>query len=837
MSARSSRTASLFGDARPAPAGGVYVQVAVERGIDRAGASGDDLRRGATLTYSSEKALPVGRRVEVPLGRGGKVVVGGIVVASGGAELLSGLDPERVKPILRDAGSGLPARLVELAQWMSGYYVCPLGMVLATMMPAAVKKGTGVKSVRVLVRASDAAGSAAVGKLEGSVKRAAEKAWEKLSAVEAAAFPISPKGLAAKLGLKTTGPLKKMVEVELLEMRVERVIDGGGEGNDLGEPNPLLPQGALIGGPPLTSEQARAVNGIVATLGGFGVHLLRGVTGSGKTEVYLRVIAAALERGGGGEAAIVLVPEIALTPQTAARFTERFGRAGGEGVAVLHSGLTASARHGEWDRVSRGAARVVVGARSAVFAPLPERIRLGVIVVDEEHDSSYKQDQLPRYHGRDVAIKRAQLEGCPVVLGSATPSLESWANAIRGVNVGAKYALWELPERVGGGVLPPVDVVDMAEERRRSKLDATGEQGPRFGGGGPAGLSLVGPTLDGAIRRTLEEGGQVILLLNRRGFAHYLTCRDARCGWVCGCEHCDASLVLHRADWGGGSTGETPVPPAEFVRCHHCLEETRVPRVCPVCGKRVGPLAAGTQRAEEELSERYGLAPGVDLLRVDSDSMRSGRDYFEALSRFGRGEVRMLLGTQMVAKGLDFPNVRLVGVLDADTAANLPDFRAAERTFQLVSQVAGRAGRGTAGGRVIVQTLNPGMSAIRLAAMHDYVGFATQELGLRVRAGLPPATKMARVVVRDPDVTKAERHAKELGGLLLAEAEKAGVGVRMLGPAPAPIARIAGQHRIAIELIARRRGDLQALLAALRAKGQLKSDSATAVDVDPVALM
>jgi primosomal protein N' (replication factor Y) len=830
----------------------VYVHVAVERGIDRAGASGDDWGRGATLTYSAPAALPVGRRVEVPLGRGkGTKTVGGIVVASGGPELLGGLDPERVKPILRDAGSGLGPRLVELAQWMSGYYVCPLGMVLATMMPAAVKKGTGVKSVRVLVRAPEADAAAAIATLEGSARRSAEKAWAKLGAVEAAAFPISPKGLAARIGLKTTGPLKAMVATGLLEVRVERVVGGGAEGLGGAQDLPLAREArreGRIGGPPLTPEQTRAVDGMAGALGAFGVHLLRGVTGSGKTEVYLRVIASALDRG---MAAIVLVPEIALTPQTAARFTERFAR---EGVAVLHSGLTASARHAEWDRIARGAARVVVGARSAVFAPLPATSPLGVIVVDEEHDSSYKQDQLPRYHGRDVAIKRGQLEGCPVVLGSATPSLESWANAtLKGSGGGgggggaAKYALWELPRRVGGGVLPRVEVVDMVEERRRAKLGpAAGATGA--GGGGPPGLSMVGPTLDGAMRETLESGGQVILLLNRRGFAHYLTCRDTRCGWVCGCEHCDASLVLHRADWGGAAGGGGDA--VEFVRCHHCLEETRVPRVCPVCGKRVGPLAAGTQRAEEEIAERFGLASGGDLVRVDSDSMHGGRDYFEVLSRFGRGEVKVLLGTQMVAKGLDFPNVRLVGVLDADTAANLPDFRAGERTFQLVSQVAGRAGRAGAGGRVIVQTLNPGMGAIRLAAAHDFVTFANQELGLRARAGLPPATKMARIVVRDPDVAKAERHAKDVAGLLASEAAAmwpettpggAGAaargGVRMLGPAPAPIARIAGQHRIAIELIARRRGDLQALLGALRAKGWLTSDAHTAVDVDPVALM
>jgi len=521
------------------------------------------------------------------------------------------------------------------------------------------------------------------------------------------------------------------------------------------------------------------------------------------------VLARVIERGQTG---LVLVPEIALTPQTAGRFIDRFSGAGE--VAVLHSGLTASERHRQWALASSGRAVVVVGARSAIFAPLA---KLGLIVVDEEHATDYKQDQLPRYNARDVAIKRAQLEGCPVILGSATPSLESWANAVPSQSQAPRYRLWELTERVGGGRLPKVEIIDLSRER----ADPTG-QGP----GAAGAFQSLGARLEAALRGTLAAGGQAILLLNRRGYSSYICCPSSACGWVMGCDHCDASMVLHRRGTGAG----------ELVRCHHCLAEQRVPRQCPTCGKRTITLGAGTQRLEDELAAKFGdtLVSGETMVRVDGDTMRTARDYFEVLARFGAGEIKLLLGTQMISKGLDFPNVRLGGVINADTALSIPDFRAAERTFQLVSQVAGRTGRGASAGLVIVQTVNPREPAIVLAAAHDYPAFAGAELRIRRLAGLPPATRMARIVVRDEDHTKAESKAEDLARLIN---ESGCPGLRMLGPGPCPVARVAGQFRYGLEIMTPRVTDLQQVLSRLRAAGVLKSDTHTAIDVDPVALM
>jgi len=816
---------TLFGEdeASASPrTGGVYVRVAVERGIDRSDGKGD--RRGAgkggdgTLTYWTDSEVQVGDRVDVPLGRG-DALAAGIVVEVGGVELLDGFDPARVKAVGRVVGTRLPENLVELARWMAGYYVCPLGMVLATMMPAAVKHGTGKRRRRLLALATSQPGtdkpapaSSPTPPLPPPLPPSARRAWERIAGLDAEVFPIAPKELAALIEAETLGPINRLVRAGLLrEVECEEI--SARELSSLSPPAPPTPDGVMArpAAPTLTPAQRRVVEGISATIGGFAAHLLRGVTGSGKTEVYLRVMERVLERG---QSALVLVPEISLTPQTAGRFEARFGlAAGGGGVAVLHSGLTASQRHKQWARVAAGECRVVVGARSAVFAPLRN---LGLIVVDEEHDASYKQDQLPRYHGRDVAIKRAHLEGCPIILGSATPSMESWANAAHGRG-GARYTLWTLEERVAGGTLPRVELVDITEERR---LAHSGGQRP----------GLIGPTLGRALRRTLEEGGQAILLLNRRGFANYICCLDQRCGWSLRCDQCDAGMVHHRIN---------PVRPGGFVRCHHCLSEQRMPKVCPLCEGKVGVLGAGTQRVEEELVGRFGLVEGETFLRVDGDTMRSARDYFDALTRFGAGEVKVLLGTQMISKGLDYPNVRLVGVIDADTSLHLPDFRAAERTFQLVSQVAGRAGRGSHPGRVVVQTMNPDNPAVRLAAKHDYVAFAEQELAIRRRSGLPPATRMARIVVRDEDATRAESHAHAVAEALRAAAATVPGGdrIRMDGPAPCPMSRLANFYRFGIELTADSRGVLQAVLGAARAAGAVKSDARTAVDVDPLALL
>lgn len=760
------------------------MRVAVERGIDRGTDDG-------ALTYrceagAGEDGVRVGERVEVPLGRGGKSA-GGIVVEVGGAELLGDLPPSRVKRVLKRTGAVLPAGLVELAAWMAEYYVCPLGMVLTGMMPAAVKAGTGRRAEEIVTRGETPAGA--------TLTRAQEKLWSRVVALEAREFPLGLKSLAGLVGVSGVAGLRKLAGLGALRIEKREGVSAGAlPGFEGVEPG----RGER---PVATAEQTRVIEGIGAERG-FGVHLLRGVTGSGKTEVYLCLIERVLGAGG---RAIVLVPEIALTPQTAGRFTRRFG---GSRVAVLHSGLTAAQRHREWRRIASGEAGVVVGARSAVFAPVEG---LGLIVVDEEHDTSYKQDRLPRYNARDVAVKRGQLAGAAVVLGSATPSLESWWNARAG-----RYRLWELAERVGGAGLPPVRVVDMRVEHRSRRA---GDPDDRR-------LHLLGPTLEREVEGALRAGGQVILLLNRRGFASYVWCRSAACGFVAGCEHCDANLVVHRT---GG------LPAGGIVRCHHCDAEQRVPVLCPSCGGKVALWGGGTQRAEEELVSKFaslGIVEGRTLLRVDSDTMHGARDYFEALSRFGRGEVRVLVGTQMLAKGLDYPNVVLVGVLDADLSLNIPDFRSSERTFQLVSQVAGRAGRGAHPGLVIVQTYNPGAGAIRHAALHDFEGFARGELAVRERAGLPPATRMARVVCRDE---RAER-AKEAAGLLAAHLRAGGV-VSVRGPMGCVVGRVAGQYRYAVELVGARAGQVQAALGSARRAGLVKSDAKTAVDVDPVALM
>ncbi len=791
------------GTETPSSAVGVaarFVRVAVERGIDSV-----EFVEGLTYRCDLPGVRP-GDRVRVPLGRGNKPVRG-IVLEVGGVELLDGYDPGRVKPILEhDGGGGLPESMVELARWLSAYYVCPLGMVLSSMVPAAVKRATGRRSEVVVQRVTLEETARA-----GLPKNARAMA-EQIAAFSGERFPFTPKALAVELGLKTTAAISRLVKLGVLTAGTREVI------RDLGWTDPgedlEHESGSVQAARFLTDEQARAVDGIARTLGSFAPHLLRGVTGSGKTEVYLRLIERAL---GEGKSAIVLVPEIALTPQTSKRFRERFA---GMGVSVLHSGLSSSQRHGEWDRVRRGASRVVVGARSAVFAPLES---LGLIVVDEEHDPSYKQDQLPRYNARDVAIKRAQMSGCPVVLGSATPSLESWANVKAGAgSAAAKFALWELTRRVGGGEMPRVEVVDLAAERRtRAQTDP----------GSVRRQHALGPTLEGAIGRTLDTGGQVILLLNRRGFVHYIACPDPRCGWVLTCDDCDATLVLHK---------DRDLPRGGDVACHHCLARRIMPRVCPTCGKPVVVFGIGTQRLEEELYRSLGESHGLDessMLRVDSDTMESARDYFDALGRFARGEVRLLLGTQMIAKGLDFPNVRLVGVVNADTSLNLPDFRAAERTFQLVSQVAGRAGRSAGGGKVIVQTMEPRSPSIVLAAKHDYVTFADHELAIRHRSGLPPTTRMARIVCRDKDAAKASESAGRAAGFLRESLGSLGISGHVDGPAACAIDRTHGHYRFEVTVTAGKAGEIQRVLAACRSAGVLTSDAHTAVDVDPVSLM
>jgi primosomal protein N' (replication factor Y) (superfamily II helicase) len=847
----------------PPAAAGRFVLVALERGIDRVGSrrgasrgggrpasrpevetesatsaaalgAGRTHRDDGSLTYADGGLeLRVGERVSVPLGRVG---VEGIVIAAGGSELLGDVPSEKIKPVASRLDAAIAPALVELARWIASYYVCPIGMVLATMTPASVKRGVGSRDetryefvaehARTIVPVdvvADVPTDAAEKKRKSTkpLKPSAQaRAVAALSALPRERFPLTRDELKAVLGGTLRGVSALMAKGALRSVR-RAVVRASGSGSEAelatrsGSAAHASFDRAPSVGHELTDAQRAAVDGIGTGLGSFSTHLLHGVTGSGKTEVYLQLIARVLAMG---KTAIVLVPEIALTPQAAARFTNRFGR-----VAVLHSGLSASARHAAWRSAAEGRARVVVGARSAIFAPIAD---LGVIIVDEEHDSSYKQDQLPRYHARDVAIRRGQLEACPVVLGSATPALESWRNATRGA-----FKLWSLPERVGGGSMPRVEIVGVMDERR-ARLERGGAEST--GNSMMTRSPLIGPTLERALGDTLRAGGQAIVLLNRRGYAHFVGCSSRTCGWVLTCDDCDAAMVFHKS---------TATTRGGWVACHHCLARKIRPHSCPLCGKPVVSLGMGTQRVEEELVARFGashgLSEGTTLVRVDSDTMSSSRDYFDVLSRFGAGEIRVMVGTQMIAKGLDYPNVRVVGVVLADASLAIPDFRAAERTFQLVSQVAGRAGRGEHAGRVIVQALQPTAPSIVLAARHEYVTFATRELQTRERAGLPPATRMARIVSRDEDEQKAWGRAQAIHAALAVaiQAEATASDVRLSEPAVCPIARIAKHHRVAVDVIAPTALVLNRILTAARSAGVLKSDGVTAVDVDPVALL
>ena len=785
-----------------------YAQVALEQGID-AVAGG--------LTYAIPKhlsGLAVGDRVLVPLGRGNRSVAGYVVAIADDA------DVPNVKAIFsRDKQSiSLTEDLMSLAHWIGAYYCCPLGMVLSTMLPAAVKRGTGTIR-QLMVGLSNRAGDpppddVRLTRLQRTVLDTAQRlAGEGRSWIEI-------KELAEEAGARTVSSIKHLIGRRLLVTQQQSVVRsdaGAWQQTDL---DTTMPHDLV-----LNADQQHAVDQLVAGIDqGFNVHLLHGVTGSGKTEVYSRVSEQLLANND-NRGVIVLVPEIVLTPQIAGIFHKRFAD---NGVALLHSSMKAAYRHEQWRRIRRGEIRIVVGARSAIFAPMPN---VGLIIVDEEQEQSYKQDQLPRYHGRDVAIKRAQLLNIPIILGSATPSLESYYNAINheqlpeslksqirhpksDISSPRRYHYLRLPKRVADLKLPEIEIIDMTQERR-NRYQMTGQ----------AGVHLLSLRLETLLRQTLEAGGQTILLLNRRGYANYIACPDHGCGWLMNCNDCDTTVVYHKN--GHLATGG-------YVSCHRCNVEQLLPRQCPDCGKRLTVFGLGTQRVEEELERKFS---DTTVVRMDSDSMRTGCDYCETLERFRSGKVNILLGTQMVAKGLDFPNVRLVGVISGDTALHFPDFRASERTFQLIAQVAGRAGRGKAPGQVVVQSFNSNDPAIVLAARHDYETFARRELQLRQEVGLPPVTRMARIVVRDRDLIACIEQAKKLAGHLEAFNQQLECAVRMRGPAPCAIARIAGFYRQQIELIARDAGSLQKLMTALRNAQLLHSDARTAVDVDPVDLL
>ena len=512
--------------------------------------------------------------------------------------------------------------------------------------------------------------------------------------------------------------------------------------------------------------------------------LLFGVTGSGKTEVYLQAVEETLAQG---RQAIILVPEISLTPQTCDRFRSRFGT-----VAVLHSHLTAVERHAEWREIASGRVGVVVGARSAVFAPTP---RLGLIVIDEEHEPSFKQATAPRYHARDVAEWIARSAGIPLVLGSATPSLETFARCLDG-----SWRMCRLPDRVGGSQLPAVITVDLRDAQSRAR-------------------GALSPRLVAGIKWALASGGQVMLLLNRRGFATHVQCRA--CGHSARCNQCDLALTLHQ--------------PGNRGICHGCGLITRLPADCPECrAPQLSQRGTGTQKLEEQVRT---LFPGVRVARMDTDTMRTRGSHERTLDAFRAREIEILVGTQMIAKGLDFPDVMLVGVVNADAALHLADFRAAERTCQLVTQVAGRSGRGALGGRVVVQTSTPEHPAIRSAGRHDYEAFVRHELPIREALLYPPYGSVVRFVVRSHREEAAAAWAGTLTDRLRAAVAAGAEGMRVLGPAPAPIARLRDRFRWHLQVHGPDGERLRAVVLQATAGLRTPDDVAWIIDVDPVEML
>ncbi|HHT74348.1 MAG TPA: primosomal protein N' [Firmicutes bacterium] len=668
------------------------------------------------------------------------------------------ISPDKIRDIARvlDSEPVILPSLMELALWMRGAYHGLLSEALQYMLPPGVRFGrerVGVKVKQVVRLLSP--------NPELSPRATAQRRMVEMLRTSG---PMEAAELVKGAGgsYQALQALEKKGVVAISHEQVERRA----EWDEIAFPAPAL-----------TPAQTQACADILAELAGEGRPvLLHGVTGSGKTEVYLQIIKRVLDQG---KQALVLVPEIALTPQTVSRFGSRFG----ESIAVLHSGLSDGERHDEWWRIFRGEAEVVIGARSAVFAPLK---RLGLIVIDEEHEGTYKQSEGSiRYHTRAVAEKRAELAGALVVLGSATPSVESYHRAIAGT-----YRLVSLPERVEQRPLPKVELVDMRAEF---------EAGNR---------SMLSRSLHQALQHVLQRQEQAIILLNRRGFSAFVLCRE--CGHVLQCENCSVSMTYHKAD------GK--------MHCHYCTARQELPEKCPNCASRyLRQFGVGTEQVQEVLKKMF---PQAEIKRMDADTTRRKGAHRAILKSFAAGRTHILIGTQMVAKGLDFPNVTLVGVLSADLSLNLPDIRASERTFQLLTQVAGRAGRGDRPGRVIIQCYDPAHFAIQAAKEHDYRRFFRQEISFRRQMGYPPFAELVRILCTGPEGA-AEKHIRQIGKFLK---DNGVTQDQLYGPAPAPIGKIKGRHRWQIVL----KGDVHHLLPNLPVPG---NNVHVAIDVDPLFLL
>jgi primosomal protein N' (replication factor Y) (superfamily II helicase) len=746
-------------------AAGLFAEIVFDRPLDHA------------YTYAVPEELresvAIGKRVQAPFGRGDKKTAGFCVG-------LTATAPERsVKSLARvlDDEPLLTDDLLQLTRWMADYYLCGWGQVLNAVVPAGAKEGAGTRAASFIEAVPEE-------QLPRPTQPLTTKQEAVLARLRATGKAVEQRKLA-RLALCGPGPIEALVAKGYARQVVRRV--------DRFAPKPEdeEPAEEAI---TLNEDQLRVWAPVEQAVreGGFRSFLLYGVTGSGKTEIYLRAIEEVLRQG---KQAIVLVPEISLTPQTIQRFRGRCGE-----VAVLHSHLGDAERGSHWRRVASGQVSVVVGARSAVFAPAKN---LGLIVIDEEHETTFKQETTPRYHARDVAVMRAMLANIPILLGSATPSLESWHNAQRG-----QYTLLNLPSRVLERPLPNVALIDLRHQ--------------------PPGRTYrhaLSVELERAMKDALRESGQVMLLLNRRGFSTHVHC--PACGYVETCRFCDLALTHHKE--------------SDVLLCHYCGYEQPAGQKCPKCGQdQIRYQGLGTEKLQEEIENKF---PGLVVRRMDSDTMKKPGSHRQVLTAFREGLINILLGTQMIAKGLDFPNVTLVGVVNADVALHIPDFRSAERTFQLLSQVAGRTGRGPRGGQVLVQTFNPEQPCIALATTHDYVRFATEELAHRRGHNYPPYHRLARLIVRSRDQQAAATFADHLGYAFqaalakLVESDATCGEVRLLGPAEAPVFRLKGYYRFHFQLQSPSPGTLHRLLRGVMPELRPPAGVEYTVDVDPFNML
>ena len=725
-----------------------------------------------------ERSVHEGTRVKVPFG---PREVMGVVTA-----VLDESPHGNLREIIKTVGGQalVTPPILRLVRWIADYYCCAPEIAMKAVLPDAVRKEEEGWRERLCVRALPQHGE------PPKLTKRQEDLWTIVE--EWRELPLQE---LVRLAGTTSATIRKLEDKGLVSIAPQ-----------ISERDPYAKEHILPTQPlELNAQQATALESIVDSMErlakrdddeakpvGDNVFLLHGVTGSGKTEVYLQAIAYAL---GQGKGAIVLVPEISLTPQTVERFKARFSQGPQQTlVAVLHSHLSAGERHDEWHKIRQGRARIVIGARSAVFAPVEP---LGLVIVDEEHEHSYKQEEAPRYNARDLAVVRGQQEGAAVVLGSATPCMESYHNVQR-----KKYELLSLTERVDNIQMPIVRVIDMRSAARKEK-----------------GVGIFSPQLREAILQRLEKNEQVMLFLNRRGWSSSLQCPE--CGFVAECPNCSVSLTYHRA--------------AQQLMCHICGHIETAPKKCPEtkCGNvAIRFSGLGTEKVEAALEKGF---PSARVKRMDSDTLKRKEDYRRILGDFRTGKIDILVGTQMIAKGLHFPNVTLVGIIHADLSLHIPDFRAGERTFQLLTQVAGRAGRGEVEGEVYVQSFTPFHPAIQYARRHDYVGFYEQEIEFRQQLNYPPVGRVALLTLRGRSEDRVKFVADHLRREMDAVAKELGEVV-VAGPAPAPLLRAENFYRYQIMLRTSRMPQLSRKLSALRETFQIPEDLRLVIDIDPMSL-